>query len=256
MDKDTITFEKLSWAAFIARIFGSTGPNAYMSIYKDIKFRELLAFNPAHVKPKEVCDKLIEGFLNKWRSRFPNNEKAASAILAALERVGPFIKATKALAIDSVDFNKYIDIDGNHFSVFEAIVMIFNKIANCHGNRTTAGAKILGIINPALFVMWDDTIAMRYSSGAQDIFNGIGYASFLKKMQNAAHVCQSDFKSRFGYDNIALFLSEKLEVMPPLTLAKFLDEYNWISISQGIHLPPKWHPCSEIAVKRKNNSDI
>jgi hypothetical protein len=245
MDKDQITFEKLSWAAFMARIFGITGPDAYMSVYKDSKFRESLAFNPTSVSPKEVCDKLIEGFLNRWRSRFPNNEKAASAILAALQRVGAFISAVKTISLESVDFSNHIDIDGNQISVFDAVAIIFNEISNCHGNRTTAGAKILGIINPSLFVMWDDSIAVHYLSATSDIFNGKGYASFLQKMQNAAQLCQADFKLRFGHDDIALYLSEKLEVTPPVTLAKYLDEYNWISISKRIHLPPKWHPCFE-----------
>jgi hypothetical protein len=44
----------------MARLFGTTGPDAYMSIYKDIEFRESLASNPLSVDPKEV--KVKEAF--------------------------------------------------------------------------------------------------------------------------------------------------------------------------------------------------
>ena len=245
MTKEEITFEKLAWAAFIARLFGMTGPIAYMEIYKDYRFRESLAFAPSSLNPKEVCDKLIGGFLNKWRSRFPNNDKAASDILRSLESISPLLKAVREFTIDTIEFNKTIDIDGEQISVMNLIMTIYERIIHCHGFRTTAGAKILGVINPGLFVMWDDSIAIHYASNDRDIFNGVGYGSFLQKMQKAAHCCISDFEMHLGHKDIAGFSSKKLEVIPPVPLAKFLDEYNWISITQRINLPPKWHPDTQ-----------
>jgi hypothetical protein len=242
MVENPITFEKLSWAAFLSRIFGSTGPDAYMSIYADTKFRESLVFDPANVSPKEVCDKLIGGFLNRWRSRFPNRQESASAVLVALQQVSPFIQATRGLRIENVIFNDSIKVNDNYISVSDAIELIFNTIANCYGNRTTAGAKILGVLNPDLFVMWDDSIALHYVSSCPGVFTGQGYAFFLREMQNGAHLCQDDFRSKIGHQDMASYLSDKLGLNPPLPLAKYLDEYNWITITQRIRLPPKWHP--------------
>lgn len=248
MDKLEINFINLSWAAFMARSFGITGPDAYMNIYRDNKFRESLALDPSNVNPKEVCDKLIGGFLNKWRSRFPNNENSGMDILKSLESVKPFVKALTNTAIESIDFNKTIDINGEPISMSDMIILIFERIIHCHGYRTTAGAKILGVINPALFVMWDDSIAKHYASRRRDnIFNGVGYSLFLQKMQNAAQYCQTDFIMRHGHNDIAGYLSEKLEIAPRIPLAKYLDEYNWITITQRIQLPPKWHPECESA---------
>lgn len=242
MTKEEVSFEKLAWAAFISRLFGITGPIAYMEIYKDFGFRESLVLDPLSLNPKEVCDKLIGGFLNKWRTRFPNNEKAAADILKSLESISPLLKAVKELRIETVEFSKTIDIDGKQISVLNLIMIIYERIIRCHGFRTTAGAKILGVINPALFVMWDDSIAIHYASNDQDIFSGVGYSTFLQKMQKVAHYCISDFEMHHGHKDVARFLSKKLEVVPPIPLAKFLDEYNWISITQRIRLPPKWHP--------------
>jgi len=242
MVENSITFEKLSWAAFLSRIFGSTGPDAYLSIYADSRFRESLVFDPANVSPEEVCDKLIGGFLNRWRSRFPNRQESASAVLGAIQQVSPFIQATRNLRIENVNFDNSINVNSNYISVSDAIELIFNKIAHCYGNRTTAGAKILGVLNPDLFVMWDDSIALHYVSGCPNVFTGQGYAFFLREMQNAAHLCQDDFDAIIGHQDMALYLSNKLGLNLPLPLAKFLDEYNWITISQRIPLPPKWHP--------------
>jgi len=125
----------------------------------------------------------------------------------------------------------------------EAVAIIFDVVANCHGFRTTAGAKILGVVNPSLFVMWDDSIALRYLSGGSHIFDGQGDALFLRRMEKVAHLCLIDFNLKSGHHDLAAFLSERLEVSPPLTLAKYLDEYNWITITKGIRLPLKWHPC-------------
>jgi len=242
MVENPITFEKLAWAAFLARIFGSTGPDAYLSIYADSRFRESLVFDPANVSPKEVCDKLIGGFLNRWRSRFPNRQESASAVLGAIQQVSPFIQATRNLRIENVNFDNSVNVNTNHISVSDAIELIFNKIAHCYGNRTTAGAKILGVLNPDLFVMWDDSIALHYVSGCPGVFTGQGYAFFLREMQSAAHLCQDDFDAKIGHQDMALYLSNKLGLNLPLPLAKYLDEYNWITISQRIPLPPKWHP--------------
>jgi hypothetical protein len=242
MKENSITFEKLAWAAFIARYLGNTGPEAYMPIYRDKEFRKSLVYRPESVSPEEVCNKLIAGFLNKWRSRFRNSQESASAILAGLQEASPYIQATIELEIGTAIFENLIIVNGNHISVFDAIELVFNKVANCYGNHTTVGAKILGILNPNLFVMWDAAIALHYLFDHPCALTGNGYAYFLKEMKKASIRCQNDFDSKFGHQDMALYVSNKLGLNPPLTTAKYLDEYNWITITQRITLPPKWHP--------------
>lgn len=244
MITETLTFEKLSWAAFLARSFGDLGPDAYMSVYSDLSFRDGLIFNPSSIRNEDVCDKLIRGFLNKWRSRFPNTQESANAILQALQHSNSLIRETYKFVIESVDFDEIITIGTYQISVSEAIERIFNSVANCYGFRTTAGAKIMGIINPSLFVMWDDSIAFRYLSKETDhIFSGQGYVLFLKNMQQLARQCISDFHLIVAGTDPAKFLSDKLHVTPSVPLAKYLDEYNWVTITKNVRVPPKWHPC-------------
>lgn len=246
MEQEYITFEKLSWGAFMARIFGETGPDAYMSIYRDIEFRKSLVYTPSSVTNEEVRDKLIGGFLNKWRSRFPNTDESADAVLTTLEGVSPLLQATLRFNIEIVDLDKSLTVGGRQLPVYQAIAEIFSAIANCYGFRTTPGAKIMGVLNPGLFAMWDDAIAVCYLAGdTTDIFSGIGYATFLRKMQHVARQCISDFQTRFGREDPASYLSEKLRLDPPVPLAKFLDEYNWITITKRVQLPPRWHPCDD-----------
>lgn len=244
MITEKLTFEKLSWAAFLARGFGDLGPDAYMSVYGDSTFRGGLITNPSSTSNEEVREKLIKGFLNKWRSRFPNTEESASAILEAIQNSNNLIKATNRFTIESVDLSEIVTIKADEITVSEAIARIFNSIANCYGFRTTAGAKIMGIINPGLFVMWDDSIAIKYLSGeTKNIFSGHGYVLFLRKMQEVAQQCIADFHARVKDTDPAEYLSKSLLITPAVPLAKYLDEYNWVTITKNIQVPPKWHPC-------------
>lgn len=246
MIKDNITFEKLSWAAFMARIFGDTGPDAYMSIYRDVEFRKSLVNKPSVVPVEQVRNRLIGGFLNKWRSRFPNSSESAAAILTRIEGVRPLLQATLMLSIETVDLDSLFTVDGRQLSVHQGIAEVFNAVANCYGFRTTEGAKILGVLNPNLFVMWDDAIALHYAQGSPpNVFSGSGYAMYVRKMHCAAQQCIEDFRARYGREGPADFLSERLRLDPHVPLAKFLDEYNWIMITNHVQLPPRWHPCDD-----------
>jgi len=239
-----LSFEKLSWAAFISRLLGESGPDAYLTVFKDIRFREALAREPSSIDPEELRAKLIAGFLNKWRSRFPNNPHAALAIIKAIQAVQPLIQALQPFTIVDIDFDSFLIINGNKITASNATANIFSTVCRCHGFRSTAGAKILGVINPSLFVMWDDSILYHYLSAFSGAYDGSGYVAFLGKMQKAAHFCLKDFELQQHDCDLEHYLSDKLNVHPKLPIAKYLDEYNWITITKGISLPPKWHPLT------------
>ena len=241
MNNQVLTYDKLAWAAFVASVFKETGPQAYMSIFRDAEFRGSLVHRPAQVSLSDIQDKLIAGFLNKWRTRFPKNDDSATAIRNVLERRAPLLKKLEGLSIDTANFCEAITVDGSNVPISDVIANIFDGLAWAYGFRTTLAAKVMGVLNPWLFVMWDDSIALHYGSS----FSGEGYMDFLRKMQILAQSCLSDFAQRFMQENLATHLSRKLGYDPPLTLAKYLDEYNWITITKKITLPPKWHPCDD-----------
>jgi len=198
----------------------------------------------------DIRDKLIRGFLNKWRSRFPNNSESGSAILSTISRLSPYLQKLIGCDIESVNFDDNIHTKDVEDTIFNCVTCIFNAVANCYGFRTTVGAKILGIINPNLFVIWDNEIAYHYGlklfkDSPGNIYSGEGYVTFLKEMQRIARLFLSDYQNRFGKRDLTEFLSLRLHLNPIMPLAKFIDEFNWITITKKIEIPPKWHPCDD-----------
>jgi hypothetical protein len=98
--------------------------------------------------------------------------------------------------------------------------------------------------------MWDDDIAYQYGlrlfkDNPGHIYSGKGYTIFLKEMQGLAKRFILDFQNRFSTGDPAMYLSGRMHVTPAVPLAKFIDEYNWITITNKIEVPPKWHPCDD-----------
>jgi hypothetical protein len=90
--------------------------------------------------------------------------------------------------------------------------------------------------------MWDEAIREDTRLRAADTADG--YLEFLKKMRNTAKRVVEDFRVSYSDEKMgpAVFLSRKLGLHPPLSLAKFIDEYNWITVTRQAEIPPKWHP--------------
>ena len=106
---------------------------------------------------------------------------------------------------------------------------LFNGLFNIDKVGDTSASKILALINPHLFVMWDDAIWLAYYEKSMQYKNsGRVYVEFLIKMQKAAIAITKDAKTNHGIANPAEYLSGELGLKPPFTLAKFIDEYNFV----------------------------
>jgi hypothetical protein len=112
----------------------------------------------------------------------------------------------------------------------------------------TSVSKILHLINPELFVMWDDNIRINESNKLGFKLNGErrlsfaeglgGYLKYLRACQAEVKTALEDGKSvqseTLG-DVLQRLLAERPEVEPSKlgpeymskTLAKLMDEYNW-----------------------------
>ena len=122
-------------------------------------------------------------------------------------------------------------IDGEIIS--DAICSSFKKIANCGppskrngrpNNEVTAASKILHIINPELFVMWDRAIISGYGGYNRRLF----YTDFLRRMQKLANYAIHQFEKECGVcRDVAI---ERLQC-DGHTLAKTLDEYNYVKFT-------------------------
>ena len=99
------------------------------------------------------------------------------------------------------------------------IINLFEEINNVNNVGPTSISKILHLLRPEVFVMWDEKIAKLYDTSE----NAKGYFEFLK-------ICKSELKElleefrRLGIENPEDKLRKRYE--KPLT--KLIDEYNWL----------------------------
>ena len=148
------------------------------------------------------------------------------------------------------------------------------------GIGNTAASKTLHMLKPDLFVPWDRPIKAWYDSPLnhrdyKKIEAAEKYLAFLKKMQKAAKSLlqqnpnflnelnlkvlklyegnleqarnnesklngdskKSTKQKIDNYTEMAEFMKNKGK-----TMAKYLDEYNWITITNNVKIKPEWYP--------------
>lgn len=158
------------------------------------------------VNSDEVREVII-GFLNSWRCRV---SKGRSNDLCKVLQKG-------RVYLDKLP-PELEQLQPEHLT---AIAEFFDSLCAIKNVKGTAAAKTLALLRPALFVMWDDTIAANYGCAG----NGIGYCRFLLNMRDVA------LQARESYARRQPTLEEYLcpagrKWIPPL--AKLLDEWNWV----------------------------
>lgn len=134
----------------------------------------------------------------------------------------------------------FLDIRFGEREAVNAIKEVY-KSARVKNIGPTAVSKILHLLNPELFVMWDEEIRKKYGvKGSAD-----GYIEFLRKMQNEMNEALEEEAKRRGSnkDEIAKRICEELPSkklgqefirhIRKKTLAKLIDAYNWILCHQG-----------------------
>lgn len=185
---------------------------------------------------------------SKWRNKDSLSQKQAEALFQFLfdfgvmhlrrmkdedkkkerrnlrENVQWALKWTTYLAgksIADVDFNEEVETEDQSMRIREVMINAYNA-AEGIGARPTMTSKILHVINPELFVMWDEKI-IRYV-GTGDTASGY-VDSFLPEMQRLAVEAISDAMTAEGIsDEDAV----KLLTSCSHPLAKVLDEYNFM----------------------------
>ena len=99
---------------------------------------------------------------------------------------------------------KNVDLD----EIKPTIERIYTSLSKVKGVEYTGGSKVMSLINPKLFVMWDDKIRQHYKINRKD---AEAYIKFLFLMQNEVKDINWNNKTK--------------------TLAKAIDEYNYINFT-------------------------
>ncbi len=214
------TYNEIRWAAM-----------AYRGRYDDDRY--------AHILNSGLRESLLEGdaasvhnlmqWLNHLGSRIPYD--MAEDLASAIKQVAQKIRGLANVELTSPDW----DLPAERSAIKDA----FERLESVRGS--TVAAKTLAVLNPKLFVMWDS--AIWYACHCDETLRGstIGttYTSFLVRMQRAAKSILQDASccpERRIIDP-AQHLSSALGLRTVFPLAKFIDEYNWLTIARGLRYP-------------------
>lgn len=185
------------------------------------------------VKRRDIWERLAEiqnfetkevvlKFLNQWKCRIGY-------------RCVPYL--TKALRESAESLHQFdkcrleiTDLDSTKVEVMEAV---FRTITSVKAKRRTVGAtatsKILHLVNPNFFVMYDREIRLGYGCSG----NELGYTNFMKQMKQLANDVLHEYSSRRNLPMDSAFQSLAQECGSySKTVPKLLDEYNWIKFNQ------------------------
>jgi hypothetical protein len=89
--------------------------------------------------------------------------------------------------------------------------------------------------------MWDDAIRLYYWIQNHEINDsGKGYCLFEIEIKKIADNLVSECRERFGNNDPASMISERLNINPPHSITKFIDEFNWLAYKRELIRPPDW----------------
>lgn len=227
-----LTFTEFEWTAFIYWAVSYGGNQDYVPLMTNTPFLKRLKENPDELSADEIRDKIID-FLNRWKCRISND--SAETVKEKLVETRPLTQ--------SLSDKRLFDVNDSLKSSKTGMMKLYEKFDSIPHFGATATSKILHIINPDLFVMWDQNILKHYhhknlliSDSAQ------GYVAFLSLMSEMGREVTLDFHKSHPQSSPEVYLCEKLGYNLQKSLAKFIDEYNWITITKGIAVPPNWWP--------------
>jgi len=167
---------------------------------------------------------LILATWNVGHARFAGSRLNIDEFEKTITGLQCHIDKLKKATIESIDFGTYEP----------EIKKIYTALASIEGIKYTGASKVMHLINPNLFVMWDTCIrGHRRKRNYQKLRivkdkywprkwyreNDQYYLQFLKDMQGLfGHLCPRYSKSRYSYR----------------TFAKAIDEYNYWNITRPI----------------------
>jgi len=176
-------------------------------VLDDVMYQKILSDLSLDVDPSKAYSYLIR-FLELWGVR------RAAVNISPIELSSRILELKAKLA--SMD-KSILEIDLDQMS--DEIKEIFEKISNIKNVGPTSASKILHLLRPQLFMMWDMDIAKTYRVKPSPT----GYLEFLKRCQLILRSIIREYQD-IGIKDPEQYLIKKFG--KPLT--KLFDEYNWL----------------------------
>jgi len=242
-----VNWYEFAWAALFYGALG--GDVTYKLLMQNEELLSKLRTQPELLSIHEIREQIIEGFLNKWGCRTTNTDNSAKILKMNTIKIIPYITFIKNENILNLNFNQKYRYDNKDIKTSDIIEKCYSILRhNCIKFGPTTTSKFLHIVHPEIFVMLDGKILNHYRTTKKASDSGKGYRIYLENMQKMA--CNISNQ----YDNIKLtppkhknekineYLSRNLNFQPEKSLAKYIDEYNWVTITKNAIVPPIWHP--------------
>ena len=250
----------VEWAAFL---FNSMGED-WAYIRQSVEIKNNIG------EPDHIVNEIFK-FLNSWRSRRKSEVKT---------QIKNWYNENRNRLNDLPRF--LVDASLDNETTADKIKDIYRSLLGNKGNGMgdTTASKTLHMLRPDLFVPWDIPIKSWYNSQLNNkdyktMEPAEKYLVFLKKMQEKAKYLLSqnpNFLSDLNSKVLKLYegnleqarnnelklngdskksTKEKIDNYTKMvefmrttgkTLAKYLDEYNWITITNNVKIKPEWRP--------------
>jgi len=226
-----VKFSDLGWAALL-HYYQSNKDRRYVRLFGDTEFISKLRETPWDVSYPEFEAKVISGFVNSLGLRLPVGTRGGN-VLAEIIRLRS--------CTSSLDGVSLLDCDLSDKSVLKNIKEIYQGLGSIDGLWVTGITKIAHALNDSLFVILDlrtaDNFSLRDEAG--------DYIGWLGIAQQHALEVTGDFEAQGNTGSPEAFLSEKLGYSSygcRKSLARFIDEYFWLTVGENLPIPPKWLP--------------
>ncbi|MCK5159645.1 MAG: hypothetical protein KAR08_10835 [Candidatus Heimdallarchaeota archaeon] len=136
---------------------------------------------------------------------------------------------------------RLLDCDLSNEDLLKNIRQIYNGLSSVDGFWVTGIRKIAHVLNDSLFVVLDlRTLKYFGLRGRAD-----DYIKWLDIAQQHAQEVTRDFCTLGLLGSPEALLSEKLghsNYSCKKSLARFIDEYFWLTTSENLPVPPNWVP--------------
>ena len=127
------------------------------------------------------------------------NDQAAEAMQNQLIQTNPYLQAINAFDLEDVDFDANIVVGESQIAISRVCEEYYNALRRNIGHRfaATATSKLLHLLQPNFFVMWDKKILDHYRTNNPQICDkGTGYCAFLRSMQEIATNIHEEFNQQ------------------------------------------------------------
>lgn len=221
---DRISYDELFWACELFEKDYYAYDDAWLQSYRVVDWNHLCDLSVDDVKTKVI------GFLNKWKCRLPYSDSLAINLKEAHRDSILLLLTLEEETIEDWEEDEIKEVESRSLSNSKILLKVFSRFM-CVGKRFSyvAASKVLHFLEPKLVVMWDNMIASRYHIPMSAENYVYRFIPLMKRMANEAI---ESYQTEKGCNREEAVLA-LYHFRPPKTIAKLLDEYNYMRFTRG-----------------------